>query len=61
MPPRPLGDKPMTATERQRKRRARLKRERGKQTPGALIYALRKENAALRRALAAATDKPKPD
>jgi len=56
MPPEPHGDQPMTDAERQRKRRDRLRQERGitEQTPAALIDALRNENAALRRQLAAA-------
>ena len=39
----------MTDTERTRKRRERLRQERGPQSPAAIIDALRKENAALRR------------
>ena len=47
---------PLTNAERQRRRRERLRQERGEQTPAALIDALRKENAAVRRQLAAAAD-----
>lgn len=60
MPRRPDGDKAMTGAERQRLWRERLKRERGTPTPGQVILALRKENAALRRQLAAVTHKPEP-
>ena len=37
MPPRPIGDRPMTATERQRRRRARLAQERARATDETLI------------------------
>jgi hypothetical protein len=61
MPPKPIGDRPMTATERTRKRRERLRRERGADpSPAAIIDALRKENAALRRQLAAKPAAPVP-
>lgn len=63
MPRQPLGDQPMTDAERQRKRRERLRQERGPvdPSPAAIIDALRKENAALRRRLAAAYAEPKPE
>ena len=48
MPRKPLGDRPMTAAERQRRHRARLRKGRPK-TPAQIIDALRKENARLRR------------
>ena len=44
----PLGEKAMTDAERQRRRRERLRKGRP-QTPAAIIDALRKANAALRR------------
>ena len=55
MPRHALGDKPMTDAERQRKRRERLRQERGQvdPSPTAIIDGLRKENAELRRQLAA--------
>ena len=60
MPRQPLGDQAMTATERTRKRRERLRQERGPadQSPAAVIDALRKKNAALLQQLAAATAAP---
>ena len=49
MPRYPDGDRAMTDAERQRKRRARLRQERGQDSsPDAVIDALRKENACLR-------------
>ena len=62
MPRHALGEKPMTDAERQRKRRERLRQEQGQpdQSPAAMIDALRKENAALRRQLATKADPTSP-